>query len=47
MIKKTKGIKTPADLRGKTIAINSMGSTTRYYLMVLLGRNGMTESDFN
>ena len=45
MINKTKGIKTPADLRGKTIAINSMGSTTRYYLMVLLGRNGMTESD--
>jgi len=45
MVNKTKGIKTPADLRGKTIAINSMGSTTRYYLMVLLGRNGMTESD--
>jgi len=45
MINKTKGIKTPADLRGKTIAINSMGSTTRYYLMVLLGRNGMSERD--
>jgi len=45
MVNKTKGIKSPADLRGKTIAINSMGSTTRYYLMVLLGRHGMTESD--
>jgi NitT/TauT family transport system substrate-binding protein len=39
------GIKKPADLKGKTVAVTSQASTSRYYLMVLLAANGLSESD--
>lgn len=45
VVNTAKGIKTPADLRGKTIAITSQASTSRYNAMFLLAANGMTEDD--
>lgn len=45
VVNTTKGIKTPADLRGKTIAITSQASTSRYNAMYLLAANGLTEDD--
>jgi NitT/TauT family transport system substrate-binding protein len=45
LVNKARGIKTPSDLKGKTIAVTSMASTSRYYLMLLLGANGLSEND--
>lgn len=39
------GIETPADLRGKTIAVTSQASTSRFYVMFLLAANGLSEDD--
>jgi NitT/TauT family transport system substrate-binding protein len=45
VVNKNKGIETPADLRGKTIAVTSQASTSRYNVMYLLAANGLTEDD--
>lgn len=45
VVNTAKGIKKPADLRGKTIAITSQASTSRYNAMYLLAANGLTEDD--
>ena len=39
------GIKTPADLKGKTLAVTSQASTSRYYAMFFLAANGLSEDD--
>jgi NitT/TauT family transport system substrate-binding protein len=41
------GIRTPAQLRGRSIAINAKGSATNYWLDVLLAKYHMTESDLS
>ena len=41
------GLKTPADLEGKTIAIIARGSGTEYWLGLILERVGLTLSDVN
>lgn len=45
VVNKARGIKKPSDLKGKTIAVTSMASTSRYYLMLLLAANGISEND--
>ena len=40
-----RGIKTPADLKGKTIGVYSLSSGTRQNLQVLLHQTGLTEAD--
>jgi NitT/TauT family transport system substrate-binding protein len=45
VVNKEKGIATPADLKGKTIAVTSQASTSRYNVMYLLAANGLTEDD--
>ena len=40
-----RGIKTPADLKGKTIGVYSLSSGTRQNLQVLLHQMGLTEAD--
>jgi NitT/TauT family transport system substrate-binding protein len=40
-----RGIKTPADLKGKTIGVYSLSSGTRQNLQVLLHQVGLTEAD--
>ena len=40
-----RGIKTPADLKGKTIGVYSLSSGTRQNLQVLLHQVGLTEDD--
>ena len=39
------GINTPTDLKGKTLAVTSQASTSRYYAMFFLAANGLTEDD--
>lgn len=39
------GIRKPADLKGKTIAVTSQASTSRFYAMFLLAANGLSEDD--
>ncbi len=39
------GIDSPADLRGKTIAVTSQASTSKWYAALLLAANGITEDD--
>lgn len=39
------GIEKPSDLKGKTIAVTSQASTSRFYAMFLLAANGLTEDD--
>ena len=45
VVNKEKGIASPADLKGKTIAVTSQASTSRYNVMYLLAANGLTEDD--
>lgn len=45
VVNKSKGIESPADLKGKTIAVTSQASTSRYNVMYLLAANGLTEDD--
>lgn len=45
VVNTAKGIRTPADLKGKTIAITSQASTSRYNAMFLLAANGLSEDD--
>lgn len=45
VVNKEKGIERPADLKGKTIAVTSQASTSRYNVMYLLASNGLTEDD--
>jgi len=45
VVNKNKGIASPADLRGKTIAVTSQASTSRYNVMYLLAANGLSEDD--
>lgn len=39
------GISEPADLRGKTIAVTSQASTSKWYAALLLADNGITEDE--
>lgn len=39
------GINEPADLRGKTIAVTSQASTSKWYASLLLAANGITEDE--
>ncbi len=39
------GIEGPEDLRGKTIAVTSQASTSKWYAALLLAANGITEDD--
>ncbi len=39
------GIEGPEDLRGKTIAVTSQASTSKWYAALLLAANGITEED--
>ncbi len=39
------GISEPEDLRGKTIAVTSQASTSKWYAALLLAANGITEDD--
>ena len=43
--RKSKGIQTVADLRGKNIAVTSMASGSRYNVMTILNSNRLKESD--
>lgn len=45
VVNKGKGIETPADLKGKMIAVTSQASTSRYNVMYLLAANGLSEDD--
>lgn len=45
VVNKEKGIQSPADLKGKTIAVTSQASTSRYNVMYMLAANGLTEDD--
>ena len=45
VVNKNKGIASPADLKGKTIAVTSQASTSRYNVMYLLAANGLSEDD--
>ncbi len=39
------GVNEPADLRGKTIAVTSQASTSKWYAALLLAANGITEDE--
>ena len=39
------GINSPEDLRGKTVAVTSQASTSKWYAALLLASNGITEDD--
>ncbi len=39
------GIRSPADLKGKTIAVTSQASTSRYHAMFMLAAAGLSEDD--
>ena len=39
------GIESPDDLRGKTVAVTSQASTSKWYAALLLADNGITEED--
>lgn len=43
--RKSKGIRTIADLKGKSIAVASMASGSRYNVMTILNANKLSESD--
>jgi NitT/TauT family transport system substrate-binding protein len=45
VVNTSQGISRPEDLRGKTIGVTSMASTSRYYLKFLLARAGLKETD--
>ena len=45
VVNSERGIRTPEDLRGKTIAVTSQASTSRYHVMFLLAANGLSEDE--
>ncbi len=45
VVNTAKGIREPADLKGKTLAVTSQASTSRYYAMFFLAANGLSEDD--
>ncbi len=45
VINNAAGINSPADLEGKTIAVTSQASTSKWYAQLLLAANGLTEDD--
>lgn len=45
IVNNSAGIETPADLEGKTIAVTSQASTSKWYAQLLLAANGLTEND--
>jgi len=47
IFKTSSGIKTPADLKGKTVAVTSYGSPNYIQLQVMMQKNGMTIKDVN
>ncbi|MFD3262118.1 ABC transporter substrate-binding protein [Paenibacillus lentus] len=47
IFKKDKGISSPQDLKGKTIAVTSFGSPNYIQLQVMLEKNGMSTKDVN
>ena len=47
LARKSKGIQTPKDLKGKNIGVRSMGSGSRYNVISILNYNGVKESEAN
>lgn len=45
LVNTASGINTPEDLRGKTIAVTSQASTSKWYAALLLASNGITEDE--
>jgi len=45
VVNSERGIASPADLAGKTIAVTSQASTSRYHVMFLLAANGLSEDE--
>lgn len=45
LVNTSAGIESPEDLRGKTIAVTSQASTSKWYASLLLAANGITEDD--
>ena len=45
VVNETKGILSPQDLKGRTIAVTSQASTSRYATMFFLAANGLSEDD--
>lgn len=47
LARKSRGIQTPKDLKGKNIGVRSMGSGSRYNVISILNYNGLKESEAN
>ncbi len=45
LVNTASGIESPADLEGKTVAVTSQASTSKWYAALLLADNGVTEDD--
>ena len=45
LVNTSSGIDGPEDLRGKTVAVTSQASTSKWYAALLLAANGITEDD--
>ena len=45
LVNNAAGVNTPEDLRGKTIAVTSQASTSKWYAALLLAANGITEDE--
>ncbi len=45
LVNTASGVESPEDLRGKTIAVTSQASTSKWYASLLLAANGISEDD--
>ena len=45
LVNNASGVNSPEDLRGKTIAVTSQASTSKWYAALLLASNGITEDE--
>jgi ABC-type nitrate/sulfonate/bicarbonate transport system substrate-binding protein len=45
LVKKGSGIKTPEDLKGKTIALSARGAMMEYFLLIYLNKAGLSADD--
>ena len=45
LVNTASGVESPEDLRGKTVAVTSQASTSKWYAALLLADNGITEED--
>ncbi len=45
LVNNAAGVESPADLKGKTIAVTSQASTSKWYAALLLAANGISEDD--